>query len=66
MRIAVFDVFVASFLLVLWMALDPQSLLNSLHLGVGVLGYGTLIAQVTFGVALHFGWFGVAFGRWSV
>jgi GGDEF domain-containing protein len=59
MRIAVFGVFVASFLLVLWMALDPQSLLNRLNLGV--LGYGTLIAQVTLGVALHFGWFGAAF-----
>ena len=60
MRTAVFGVFVASFLLVLWMALDPQSLIKRLHLGV--LGYGTLIAQVTLGVALHFGWFGAAFG----
>ena len=59
-RPAMFGVFVASYLLILWMALDAQSLLNRFNLGV--LGYGILIAQTTLGLCLHFGWSGAVFG----
>jgi GGDEF domain-containing protein len=59
-RLAALSVFAASYLLVLAMVLDPQSMINRLNLGV--LGYGSLVAQVSSGLALYFGWPAAAFG----
>ena len=59
-RIAAIGVLAASYLVLPWMMLDPNSMFHRMDLGV--FGYGTLLALTTTGPALYFGWPGAVGG----